>query len=331
MTPLHVHWLIPGESYQLDLLQKADMASVRMRAGLVCKYSHTMGMVFTAGDTVNPAANVVVVGKIGSDCDKGRANHWLAQIRKSNLENKKIIIDYTDNHLDSPGTAMGEFYKLALPFVSKAVVPSRKMMELLRNFFHEEIEIIGDPIEVNITPVKAPKYKDMHSILWFGHSTNIPYLTEYLECKNLCDIGFNLIVLSNSVAIKNLRSRAIEVRRPLQLQIAEWSIANMQYAAGLCDACIIPSNIADPKKSGASSNRLITALALGLPTLAENLSSYMEFQAYYSDIRSMSLSKFFDQIDVSLMRTKKAQDEALVEFMPENLAKLWELFFRSGL
>ena len=35
-----------------------------------------------------------------------------------------------------------------------------------------------------------------------------------------------------------------------------------------------------------SANRLITALALGLPTAADNLESYKEFSEFYVDIRS---------------------------------------------
>lgn len=73
--------------------------------------------------------------------------------------------------------------------------------------------------------------------------------------------------------------------------MAEWSIDTMREAAQQSDVCLIPSDTQDPRKMAVSANRLITALALGLPTAADRLESYAEFGEYFTDIRSADLPR----------------------------------------
>ncbi len=101
----------------------------------------------------------------------------------------------------------------------------------------------------------------------------------------------------------------------------------MTSAANLCDACIIPSDNGDLKKSGASANRLTTSIALGLPTMAENLSSYSEFDRFYTDIKSEPISRFFANKEEELKKVKLAQTEILPNFRPEIIADKWMIYF----
>ena len=106
--------------------------------------------------------------------------------------------------------------------------------------------------------------------------------------------------------------------------MALWSIPAMQSAAGISHACIIPSDAADIKKAGASSNRLITALAMGLPTLAEGLSAYNEFENYFDQIREVKISNFFKSIVQSSDKVFEAQQIVIPEFLSENLCRKWK-------
>ena len=221
-----------------------------------------MGLNFSAGDVVPTQAQTIVIGKIGDDCGQGRAVSWLKQIKKAKLAELKVILDYTDHHLANVSSSMHPFYAQSLPFIDRAVVSSEKMQNHLREFFNGPIEIIADPIEVQLRPPRTAPINGTPKVLWFGHSTNIVYLVNYLENETLCDSNFNLLLLTNEAGAQIFSSRAIRVKGNIQVHLAPWSLSNMTVAANSCHACLIPSNIEDPRKSGASSNRLITALAL---------------------------------------------------------------------
>ena len=97
----------------------------------------------------------------------------------------------------------------------------------------------------------------------------------------------------------------------------------MLEAAKLCDACIIPSDTQDPNKSGASSNRLITALAMGLPTAADNLESYKEFSAFYVDIRSEKFRTMMVRPDSFNPMVVKAQEDIVPRFSFDDIKQAW--------
>jgi DNA helicase-2/ATP-dependent DNA helicase PcrA len=76
-----------------------------------------------------------------------------------------------------------------------------------------------------------------------------------------------------------------------------------------CDLIIIPSDPNDPKKAGVSSNRLITALALGLPTAACVMESYKEYDQYFTDIDSEKFIELIDNPDKFHNQVLEAQDK----------------------
>ena len=91
MDSTSVHWLIPGNYKSTEDLYKSNLASIRMRAGLVGKHAHDIQVEFSAGDHINTKADIVVVGKIGGDCQNGRGNLWIKQLSEAKKQSKKII------------------------------------------------------------------------------------------------------------------------------------------------------------------------------------------------------------------------------------------------
>lgn len=323
-----VHWMIPGDYPDLSSLSNSNLASIRMRAGLVAKNASTIGITLSAGDHISPESQRVVIGKIGADCQQGRAEFWLRQLTAAKQAGKRIVLDYTDHHLANQTSPMRPFYLKALPLVDEAVVSSDLMKSHLQSFFNGLIHVISDPLETPITPPDESKSGDrIKTVLWFGHATNIMYLTNYLSNQEVCDGDFNLIVLSNDIGLKAFASQHIGVKGQIQVNLLRWSIAEMCSAARLSDACIIPSDVSDPVKSGASSNRLLTALALGLPTLAENLASYVPFDRFYRNIRETKISDFLNQLPKECLKVKMAQREVLPHYTQDALLRHWASIF----
>jgi hypothetical protein len=322
-----IHWLVPGNFKTLEDLSKSNLASIRMRAGLVGRHADKMNMQFSAGDQICTAADVIVVGKIGADCLNGRASLWIKQLYEAKQQSKKIILDYTDHHLESISSPMGIFYKDIMPIIDIAIVPSSRILTLLTKYFNNCIIIIEDPIEIEVIPPKELNILSSLNLLWFGHSTNIIYLLKYLQNSKLCDISFNLFVLSNFPGLEMLAKNQSHLPSSIQFSLTEWSLQNMITVSKNCHGSLIPSDPNDSRKSGASSNRLITSFALGLPVSADLLDSYAPFSEYFHNIRKTPISVFINQISLYSDKVKLAQKSIVPNFTEEAIAQNWRNFF----
>ena len=328
---MKIHWLITGSFNSTEDLTNSNMASIRMRAGLVKKYASDFQLQLTVGDHVNLNSDMIIVGKIGMDCQNGRDNLWLRYLYEAHKQSKRIIIDYTDNHLEFINSPVYLFYKNILPLTDKAVVPSCSMSKLLSKFFAKEIIVIEDPLEIESLPPKMPSSPNQLSLLCFGHASNISYLIQYLKNHLLCDVAVKLNFLSNNQGIELLLSHKHLLNTNIELNISEWTLQNMINAAKVSDACLIPSDLNDPRKSGVSSNRLITAFALGLPVSADLLESYAPFSEYFHNIRNEPLSQFIKQLNSYVQKCEIAQSNVVGNFSNEIIAKKWLSMFKNSL
>lgn len=282
----HLHWLIPETaSNDINRLKNSTLASVRLRCVTSMLSALQKGWKVTYGDNILESPSVVLVGKIGANNIGPRQSLWLEQVKRVKTT-AKIFLDYTDHHLgyNSP---MTNFYEDVIKEVDGCIVPSHGMAKLLSRRWSGPIVAIEDPLEVNSVSPKLKSNKPT-TLLWFGHSSNIDFLINFLSNGFLIGDHIRLIVLSNQVGLQHFSSASLFSNAKIEINLALWSLENMEEAAKIADMCIIPSDLKNPKKSGASSNRLITALTLGLPTAADNLPSYHEFRDYYSDLRDDS-------------------------------------------
>lgn len=279
MANRHLHILSPIMG-SLDEIENSTIASIRLRCALAYKHMIAHGFTVTAGEYLPAHSDAVLVSKIGGHDIHNRSIEWINILKSLKAKRCKIFIDYTDHHLgfDSP---MRFFYESALSTADAFIVSSLHMKDNLKKFFQGPIYLIEDPIEV---PLIAPKkLGSIQKILWFGHSTNVKYLIDFMV--NFHSIRrIDLLVLTNSSGINLLQQSKLASHPMINLVCHDWSVDNLLSLASLSDICIIPSDINDPKKNGASSNRLLTALSLGLPTVASPLKSYLDFSEYFIEL-----------------------------------------------
>jgi len=321
---MHLHWLIPGNFDSAHELSRSSLASARMRAGLVALHGAAHGISVTAGDSIDERADIVVVGKVGGQSHLGRSTLWLGQLQDFNNQAKRIVVDYTDNYLADSNSRIAAFYTQALPLADAATAPSEYIANQLAMYFHQTISVIEDPVEVPICPPDLQNHSGDMSLLWFGHATNIPYLVSYLENHELCDRNFKLIALSNAGGLQLLTSRPLDLRITIQAELVEWSLENMLEARRLCHGCLIPSDPLDPRKAGASSNRLITAFALGLPVLADAIPSYAPHAKLFRDARKSRLSEFCSNLPNDIRFINEAQKCVVPQYFPDIIFKKWK-------
>jgi hypothetical protein len=248
-------------------------------------------------------------------------------MKSAKNKNIKIFIDYTDHHLGFK-SKIRTFYESAFKLTDYIVTSSDHLKILLNNNFSKEIFVISDPLEV---PVLSPKISKTNGILWFGHSSNINYLINFLEeCPKTYEV-FKLIVVSNDVGLNILVNHRFQNKIKFKVSLQKFSRKTLIEASKISDICIIPSDRNDPKKSGVSSNRLITSLALGLPTLAEVMPSYAEFSKYFFNIRSNSLFETMSNSSSSEFREliSEAQQKIIPKFLPQVIAQQWIKLFKN--
>jgi hypothetical protein len=316
------HALIPSKSSSTDGLYKSNFASIRLRIAPCFEALRKEGYRFTLGEIVENRADAIIVGKIGASDIDSRSHKWLAQLIEAKSRGASIYLDYTDHHLGFK-TPMTLFYQRSLDLADCCIVPSEFMAKLLRAHFHGPIIIIEDSIEITSQPVKAKLVTSQPTALWFGHASNIEFLIDFINSSHFLMAGYNLIVLSNESGLNFFQSSHLNCLNPRQLKLALWSVDTMLEAARLSDFCIIPSNLSNPSKIGASSNRLITSFALGLPTAADYLPSYQEFSDYFVDIRS----SFFNNLMTNPLdfsdKVISAQSSIVNRFSVEKISNDW--------
>jgi len=326
-----VHWLMPGDISHPSTIGTSKLASLRLRAGTLLGQLGRRGWGLTVGEHIHPEAKICVVGKIGVSDDASRAGRWMDSLAKAQQKGCRLIVDYTDNHLEIP-SPMSPFYQDMLDITNFYSCSSSKLAQALaRATGHSDnISVIPDGIEVPVTPPKSG-VSDPVTVLWFGHSSNLEYLVKSLS-KFPKDKMTKLLFLTNMEGINWLRSINFKAPSHIQMTGGEWSVAAMLQASKLADVCIIPSDPGDLRKSGASANRLITALAMGLPTAASLLDSYAEHREYFVDIES---DQFLEMLKAPLnfsAQVRAAQERVVPGFAPDVLAASWiSLFERAQL
>jgi hypothetical protein len=319
-----VEWLISMEAKSINTLASSNFASIRLRAAVGAKAAEKQGISnqFTDGRP-NEIPDLIIVGKIDYISDKDRPSRWLRRIKELKSKKTKIIIDYTDHHL-SKTTESSRFYIEALNFADVVICSSNMLMQHIKHFYNGPILLIEDPVEVPILPPKIKK-NNIPTALWFGHASNLGYLIDFLrnDYKNARPI--KLIVMTNlyplpDTLIKHFEKENLE---NLEINVIPWSKNDMIKVAGIADVCWIPAGLNDARKNGASSNRLITALAMGLPVAADILPSYEPLKDYFVDIKE---NEFYEQINFPekyFSKVKEAQNIIKDKYISESIKIHW--------
>jgi hypothetical protein len=243
MVSRHIHILIPGKYKTHEELNISNLASIRLRSAIVAKYMPQHGSTISVGEFIPEISNIILVGKIGVNDIRERTKLWLDQIQFSKNKNIKIFVDYTDHHIgfESPQRI---FYEPALKLANYIITSSNYLKSLLNNSYSNEIFVIPDAIEV---PILSPKTSKTNRILWFGHSSNIKYLINFIEKYKKTNIVFKLIILSNDAGLKFFSDHQFQNRIGFEIELQEWSVKALIAASKISDICIIPSDPADPK------------------------------------------------------------------------------------
>jgi hypothetical protein len=81
---------------------------------------------------------------------------------------------------------------------------------------------------------------------------------------------------------------------------------------------------ASPAKKGASSNRLLTALTLGLPTCADLIPSYLPFRDFLTDLRGQQFDNVIMNPQANHRQIELAQNHIQQHYSFQSLGQKWQ-------
>lgn len=302
---MHIHWLAPISLDDPHQVYQTDWASLRLRAGALVSLTNEH-LTISIGEQIAEHTHVCVVGKIGAHNPTEKQADWLKTIFKFD---HSVVLDYTDDHIQNQ-TVMSDFYRIALERADEVVCSSQQLQKSITGIYSKKISVIEDAVEYLPLPPKTVPNKPRR-LLWFGHHSNIAALQRFLRTFHP-PMPVEVLVLSTEQGRQMLQTSPPPQSPSVRLLFKLWSIEEMPKAAAQCDACIIPVDDSSPAKIGASSNRLLTALTLGLPTCADLIPSYLEFQDFLTDLRGpqldhviMNPQAFHHQIELAQRHIKQ--------------------------
>ena len=313
---MHIHFVLPANPNEF---RNSSIASERLRLRYVEEAANQCGYKITAGLSINYSADIFFIGKITKDMNK----HILYAIQKIKDKNKHILVDYTDDILSSNlDKERKETYEELMKINSEFIVPVEGLSKRLEEKGKKTFVI---PDGIDNLPYIEPfnKNNKVINVLWNGHSSNINSLLRIIT-KELVSYAFNLHIVSNAASFQILKKTKLKTMPKCKLIGHLWSINKLQQVSKNCDLAILPCD-----KIWASANRLVTNFRLGLPVIAETISSYEPYSRYYCSFEKKHVLDMFRSQEKWHELVKQAQKKTQEDFSDKKLVSLWKILFKN--
>lgn len=292
--------------------------SYRLRLSYVFNAAKELGFKVSGNLSVSEKADIYYVGKLTHGIDKTKIKNIIIALKKSNA---KIFIDYTDDwiHVDqSPNKAI---YEELLSLNATVVVPVKGLGEKLQQLGKNTI-VIPDGIDDIPNTIPISKKNEKKNLLWHGHSSNINSLIRVLS-NELVDYNFNLHLVTNPTTFEIIKNTKFKIIPKCKLFPYYWSIETLQEVSQKCDFAILPID-----KIWASANRMVSNFRLGLPIIAETISSYVEYSSFYTDFTEPNISNMFRSPEKWHELVKIVQNKINKDFDKDLIMNYWKDCFR---
>ncbi len=251
----------------------------------------------------------------------------------------RVILDYTDHHLGLPEETLEHFfYSRVWPFVSIFTVPSRAMRKVLLSLgvSADKIKVIPDPFEFQ---VRQPIHRRASPPvgLWFGHPNNAHHLWSWLNSEVAREHVKKLVLVTSAEYLRSMnftpaKWNVFEELGNIQIFPVAWSFDVIPKVVRGVDYGLVLSGSSDPTKVGISSNRLVTSLCLGLPTIASLVDSYMDFESFFIDANNATqVRDFFGNFDDQFERPAQFQEIHADEFSLHSIDAHWRSLLNETL
>ena len=316
-----VHLFI-SEELTYEELRVSHLASNRLRVFQAVDGLRGEGVDITWGPRIPAGIDKLILGKIYSN--PSLILHVRNAINSRQVTSDSVVVvDYTDNAIAQgygKPDRMNLYRHLVLDQKFPLVFADSSMEKTLESSFDvksQVLAIIPDAYEFNVLP---PVTKRQKRIMWFGHPSNVGSLITFLKSSWVAQLSdYELVIVSDRRAFEAVVKTSYSKPPTLSLRFVEWSLKVMPLVANECSICLITGN-----KEGASINRLVTALGLGIPVISDVLPSYAPAKEWFVPLSDEQMvrdalsnpDEFFDQVN-------SAQTQFLPDYLPKSVQAKW--------
>jgi glycosyltransferase involved in cell wall biosynthesis len=340
---MKIAWFVNDERRgmirDVSSLAFGTLASIRYRVGLPALALAPLGVesiVFSLDDRsrLSPPQYAGVGAAIFSKISDSPAR--FAVISDANLmaahqlkqEGIPVIVDVCDNHFEDQDCRNG-FIRELIGFCDLVVTNTRWMANIVREKTGKAAVVIGDPCEtLRATPHFSPR-KPIR-ILWFGHPSNLKYLNLILpgliSFSREFPVAFHVSSIPKAGLVEDFARITRSHQSTFSVTFIPWQAPKTTWRMlKECDLVIIPGDPRDPKKMGASNNRLTDSLWAGRFVVASPMDSYLEFAdtAWISDDLIAGIRWALAHPQEVLARIAAAQERIAARYSKEGIGRQW--------
>lgn len=258
----------------------------------------------------------------------------LAVAARMKAKGVPLVLMYSDHHAAEAGVA-ADLMRDLLRLADLTVFPSRSLQEITQasGYCQSEQTVIEDVCLLPAQPFRQLASSETLQLIWFGHRSNAGYLVDQLPLllKARVTQPVQLTVLTEAALLPQLKTLLQQQPTPKnwRYRLKAWDPHNQptQLSNELNNAhiCWLPSDPQNPRKAGASHNRLVDALSSGCLTLASPLGSYRELApiALLGDRFDQLLTQAVQENSNLIKHCATKRDELLQRFQPLANALKW--------
>jgi len=275
--------------------------------------------------------DVVVVSKLWNPPEPRGLEMLMRVIEGLRARGTKVLADFCDDNFSDPKRGPAD---VALANSVDALVASTPALaEVLRALAPAPVSVISDPVEGSRGEPRVPQMDGRApvSLLWFGHAMNFPTLVEGARQLEAAapEVPYSLVMVSSPGSQKEgWVAEQDRAWRPggRSCSFRPWSVQTVFDALRQCDAVIIPSDPADPRKAVKSPNRFTESVWAGRFVLANPLPAYLPLGGcgWVGGNLADGLRWFSQHRDEALARIRAGQETVERDYSPQTIGRAWK-------
>lgn len=178
------------------------------------------------------------------------------------------------------------------------------------------------------SPKAVVKKSGGRRVVWFGNHAGLSGLAKVAEELRAVNarIPITLVVITNNPEVVDRLFR----RAPFPYEYIEWNVLRVHHDLAACDVALLPS-IQDEFGLAKSANRVVTALAHGLPVVTSSSSAADPFRAcVVFDDWERGLHMYLSQPEVAREHVFTGRQIIAEQFSGKAVARAWAELFRKA-
>lgn len=259
-----------------------------------------------------------------------------------------ILVDVNDDHFHSPQPAIADYWQKLVRLADVIITGSLTMAERVKQFSNSPTIVIDDPLESPADDIRIfhrPStgqallqnlvsrrgwFNQRLQLIWYGSTINWPDLVASIPNLTTLagDQAFTLKIITNPTPeiLSFIKGYNAHSNPDAQLTFVEWNQDTVWQEVAESHIALLPSNLADSKKTVKTANRLVEALHIGRFVVAHPVPAYQKLKDYVwlGEQLADGIRWALDNPKLVEQKIRNGQIEVKNQFSIEAIAQKWK-------